>query len=316
MANIDITNDAIRLNVPKRLVDSAIANATLETIAAAAMIFAYKGDGRITDLSVKSLMKLFHCGCNRAKRILKRLKGDNDFFVYDDKKGTINVRSFKRHEGVMEYGIHTSKSGKFSKKYRSCYCLKLDISDKDSLSINNVIKQLRFLLISCMTKTKNVKDEFTKSLANNLTSPRSTRESELYQEKIGESIGVSQPTVSRYVRQMERLGLISIQSHKPIPIYNRRTGEMYTHDDVLLSRRQFLIKDCVCVRHSNEYQIINAKHGRQCCNIIFDHIRRLRFTPKPFTRKEIETESAFHEEPTNFIQFANFCNNPRMSMFF
>lgn len=319
MGEIAITNDALQLNVPKRLVNSAIDNSSLEVIAAAAIIFAYKGDGRITDLSVKSLMNLFHCGCNRAKRILSRLKSDKEYFVYDEKKGTINVRSFKRHKGVMERGTHYSKSGKFSTKYKSCYCLKLDISDKSRLSINWVVKQLRYMLITCMIKTKNVKDGFTKSLVQNNTS-RSTRDSELYQEKIGNVIGVSQPTVSRYVHQMADLGFISIDSSKPIPVYNRRTGEMYTHDEDLLSRNQFIVKDCVCVRYSNEYKITDAKHGKRVCNVIFDHIKRFR-TPivKQFTKKEVtETLSSLATavEQSDFSHYVSFCNNPMMSMFF
>lgn len=219
-----------------------------------------RNDSGIYLRNPKDIMKMFHCGYKKARRLFFQATSDKGLFRYNPRTKFIVARSF-------EIGCNTNPSkGKRTKVYRSDDCLIVKKDEDGRISHNGISSQLRDLLIKKLLRTQKPADEL-QCQGNHHSATRKP----LTQKFIGNCAGICQTTVSRRLRKMSANGEIKITSHPKIPVIDLEHGIVlrdFTNRKFFISGRFGYIRDV------NKYEILSDEIHFRFKHIIYNHKKR------------------------------------------
>lgn len=276
------------LNIPLKLLKRYRKDKSLwELFVLAVCMKINSGDSAIKNPTPTLIKRFFGCSYYKAERLLNKAKQCNELFAYYEKADLLIARSFTHNK--LERREYCSGRTTFVAYKTFCYKLRYNSSDK--ISHYNLSRLLKDKLLIYAMKARQLKNDLPAVANNNKISTRSHRFHALYQRKLAALAGVHRTTVSRHVRKMERQGELRIIESDLIVIANRRTGQLYTNNEMLLCRRPFAHHDYLCVRDAFEY-IVASNNKDTFVNIIFNHRGRHRRN-KQTTSKQGESRTEY-----------------------
>ena len=187
---VKYANNKSVINVPLQLIKDFKRDKSLSELLAFAIIIKMNHpDGRLGDLKIRTIANLLHCSPERAMKILKNAKNNQQLFSYNKWTDSLTARDLKK-PFIQQTNNHGHKA-------YQVYCVKYAI--KEDISLNNILKQFKFTLIENAINAVERKDEFEiKSKKPTSFKPQDA----LTQRKLANIIGVkSKSTVCRKMKK-------------------------------------------------------------------------------------------------------------------
>lgn len=292
--------EPVVMNLPLRLLKSAANDKPrLELLCMSIIIKTRCKDSLLRDVSVRSVMKMLHCGEKKAKQLLANAKRST-LFAYNPHTNTLLAKNFKKK-------YIDKKTDKRGRDIYELYVTKLDITDgttcngvpavKD-FSLRGLVSELRKLLFLHYINAHNRrKDEFHLKAEYNTSSFISQRA--YSQEYFAKKIGVkNRTTLQRLVEELAREGRLSVERHGLEYITNCTSDEALK--TLKLSNHRTYVRDrktgALYGTTTNRYALCQEADKKRFGNIILNHAMRMGdgcYGPKKRTMQDDEMDIMF-----------------------
>lgn len=207
----------------------------------------------------KDIMKTFHCGYNKARRLMIQATSDKRLFHYNPQTKFIVARSF-------EIGCDTMWSrGKHQRLFRMDDVIVITKRNDGTISHYEISSQLRDLLIKKMVRLHKPSDDLQSQQCHSET------RKPLTQKFIGNCAGICQTTVSRRLRKMSARKEIAITSYPKIPVWDLEHGVVIND---IPNRKPFISGRLAYVRDVNDYEILDDSIYCRFKHLIYNHKKR------------------------------------------
>lgn len=253
------------INVPLQLLKDFKRDKSLSELLAFAIIIKMNHpDSRLGDLKIRTIATLLHCSPERAMKMLKSAKNNQQLFSYNKWTDSLTARDFKK-PFIQQVNNHGHKA-------YQVYCVKYQI--KEDISLNDILKQFKFDLIENAINAVERKDEFTRKSKSTTSFKPSDA---LTQRKLANIIGVkSKSTVCRKLKQLQAKGEID----KEIIHWEKKYIIQVPYVKILKQRKILGDKNYVMLLIPTEYKFTSASLNNKFQNIILNHSGRCTFHAK------------------------------------
>ena len=212
--------------------------------------------------SVSHFRQTFHCGKQKAERLLQALQQSTLFCVCPLANGTLRItaRSLKRMYGTMAC-YRGYRSLQMNAVKATCLC-------PDNLRITQIERQLRQLLLTNAYHTQMRCDELTMNPRKANTHPHAHRE--LSVKALASITGRCARTVLRYNQQLRQQGELRITTHPLVRVCCDMERATPAQRAGLIA-----IRNLGFTRQCNDYELLRRETFHRSQHIIFSHRRRL-----------------------------------------
>lgn len=196
------------INLPLELVKKALDSREKTAIVAFSVYIKLKASSSCLFFeSERKLRAELHCGKRKVDTIIRAIKTGSSLFSAGN--GRIVATSFKKMFATkVRYGKH-------SQTY-AMNAIKLT-ADTNNLTLSGIEKKIRLLYAQWKINAKQRQDEFTllksQRSAEVGQNPSRAKSTALTLRKLAKGTGRSVSTICKYVKELERLALISVERH-------------------------------------------------------------------------------------------------------